>query len=768
MRLFKRTLSVLIVLCILMGMVQGLQIQVFAAPVPIEVRITGYNNDILTINWDMIPGAKKAVVSSDTPGFTCSNTTLVSSNITGLDFNKAYDIKVDVYSDDEGINKIGEGLVYFIPQIYFKAEIMEQQYVDISGGGREIGTKPKIGLKWNMPLVWTGNEYRFICDELNYIQNKIKAVYKNVKDLKTINFRINISSDRNLLNGDSEISSVLINYDGTGYKAKVSGNDANTVDIDFNRQTGEMALNLLGRADKNINLPDAEGINLPHEDIFPGTVYYMNIKPVFINLDSSNANTVKVGDPSAQNGSMLYGNVPYTYTPIRFMLTKDAIGNVYVRIYKVNQGSLYIPRLYYEVQLTDDPSITGDWSVKKVMDDSYFGSGVEYAVTVVSDIGTNNDVYYKVVVKSDAVSDRIASNAMPYNISQDSSRPPIPQDVRIVDRELVTREINEADGTKTTQKSTNVTISWLKPDNWNEIIGNSDPDSEIYYHILLNTYQSDQNIQPPPVLEADGVNYGRFPAVNRLVRYISAKSSNIKVNGNRLEYVLEGFELFKGEDADGICDEQLANQENYPDMLLPNKVYYIQMYTTKGADNKGSADPADMSDKSVPVSFTTLSGIYRDVPVPKNLKLNKNAIDKVEVPGPHESNYLELQFDKVSIDWSYYSDKNDLKGQVYYDIYMSTRTELNSFICIGTTENLNGDLQFSGLNDISTAIKFTVRNFTSQELVNRFGYGIRPNTTYYLMVRTRLKTDEGKEFVSMYTSILPVTTIRGSIIERVF
>jgi len=770
MKLFKRVLAFFIILCILTGMVPDILGQVFAAPVPVEVMISNYADGTLTINWGLIPGAKKVTLSSSTPGITFSNIGLSSATAGGLSNNVVYDIKVDIFSDDAGTVKIGEGLVYYIPRIIFKAEIMDQNYVDIPSGGREIGTQPKIKLKWDMPVVWDGDSYEYICDELQTMQSKLKSIYSNTKDLAAMNFSINISTDVNYLNGDSDISSVIVSFDGSGYKARVSGNDNVTSDVAFDRQTGEMSFILAGVAEKGVELPQTDGINLPHGEILPGTVYYMNIKPIFLSTDGSTAGIVRVGNPADQNGSMLYGTVPYTYTPIRFKLSKDAAGNLYVKIYKLNQGSLNLPRLYYEVQLTDDPSISGDWSVKKTMDDSYFASGAGYAITVISGIGVNNNLYYKIVVKSDAVSDRIESCSMPYNISKDLSRPPVPQDVGISGLSLVTREIEDADGTKITQKSTDVTISWLKPDDWDSIKNENNPDNEIYYHILLNTYQSDMDIQPPPELTAEGVKYGQFPAIYRLVRYVSAKSPNIVEKGDRLEYTLKGFELFKGEDADGICDEQLPNAENYPDMILPNKVYYVQMYTTKGTANKGSMDPDDMSDRSVPVSFTSLSSVQLDVPLPKNFRLTKNAIEKVEVPEPAEINYLEFQFDKVSIDWNYYiEDKNQQgqakEGKIYYDIFMSTQTGINSFILIGTTEDVNGDVQFTGLDDDSTSIKFMVKNFTSQELVNRFGEHIRPNATYYFMIRTRLVIDGmDEDLTSVYTPMLAVTTVRGEIV----
>jgi len=59
------------------------------------------------------------------------------------------------------------------------------------------------------------------------------------------------------------------------------------------------------------------------------------------------------------NGSILSGSHPYTYTSIRFQLSRDSSNNIYVKIYKINKGSLNMPRMFYEIQSSDDPTIPG-------------------------------------------------------------------------------------------------------------------------------------------------------------------------------------------------------------------------------------------------------------------------------------------------------------------------------------------------------------------------------------------------------------------------
>jgi len=61
-----------------------------------------------------------------------------------------------------------------------------------------------------------------------------------------------------------------------------------------------------------------------------------------------------------------------------------------------------MPRMFYEIQSSDDPTIPGDWTVRKTLDDSFFPQGADNALTVISGVGLNNIIYYKIVVKSDA------------------------------------------------------------------------------------------------------------------------------------------------------------------------------------------------------------------------------------------------------------------------------------------------------------------------------------------------------------------------------
>ena len=756
------------------------------ASAPVKIFVEDYSDGILTIRWIRPSGANSFKITYHTPE---GDTKTIESNegnlnifkIEGLQNDFIYDIGVEFYNGefDESSNqsgeKIGEGLLYFLPLISFYASHAGQEKEPIPGGGYQIGHKPRLNLEWAMPKVWDGGSVvkANANSAINSIETNLKQIYGGDLDIESLDFKINISTDSSNLNSGPSQASVNINYNGSGYETHVSGDEGVTSSVKASSAPDFLNFDIIGRSDLNASVPDAEEFVLPHKDILPGTVYYMNIKPEFKDAAKNTKSVISVGKPSDFNGSRLMGEHSYTYTPIRFELSKDSDNNIYVKIYRVNEGSLDLPRLFYEVQSSVDSSISGDWPVRKTINDTFFAGEARSAITVISGVNPNNTIYYKIVVKTDGADDRIESLPMDYKLEEDTSRPPVPREVTIVNRKLVSR-INEESGE--VEYSSDITVSWAKPHNWDEIRANTNPDDDIVFHFMLNTHQSEIDMENNPELIAEGKSYGRFPIKYRRVLYVSSK--DVEEIGNRLEYTIEGFNLFKGKyfnemvgDEPEILEEDIPNdEENYPNFLLPNTVYYLQMYTTN-ALNRNAEDLEKMSDKSVIVSFTTRSAQEFDVPLPINLRVSKNEAD-VFIDGENVeiSNFIEMQFDKVNINWSNYLLDTSVEKNIYYDIYMSTRPDINSFKLIGTTEDMNGDLLFIGVDDPkSTSVKFMVREFSQENPgYAAFGKKLRPNTTYYFIAKTRLSIkdeDEGieKDLQSEYTPAVPVTTVRGEI-----
>ena len=781
MKRMKRLTAALLALLLIYGLFAGFVVN--AAALPVNVYADGYALGTLNFRWDSLPGVQSAVVTYHTPDdadnadihvvkFDHTNT----ASISGLKSDYIYDIGVELYSQIGGNGELlGKGLLYYLPRITFFSSTItpDPAYDDITGGGRESGDKPELRLRWVEPKVYNGAKFNFVTHtaglaytaaNLAYMEAQLNNVYDDGRELDFLNYRINISSDLTKLNGGSSQAAIIINGGGSP-KANVSTSDPTpdvTCVVNGIDASGYYSFNLVGRKDTTVpNAPDAADNDdrLPDNDILPGSVYYMNIKPVFADSGNDTVNAVTSGSPEDQNGSMLSGTVSYACTPIRFQLSKDNLNNIYVKIYKINQGSLYLPRLYYQVQAGDDPSVLGDWTVKKTMDDTYFSGN--FAVTAISGVNPNNNIYYKIIVKSDSPNDRLESLRMPYMLSVDASKPPVPFGINVDDRILDAGTVKNPEEVDIDIKSTDVVISWNKPANWETA------KTDLVFHFMLGTSQTDLTTKVP--LYVNGAYWGSYIPKYRLVKYVDARSANIQDDGSRLSYTIKAFDLFKWEDALGsTAGHTIANPDGYPTFFAPNTVYYFKMYTTKLLD-AGTTDSSKMSDQSLVASFTSLNGVELEVPLPLNFSLDGNGKDTNIAP---PVNYIEVKFDKVTdLDWRNYTSNYDVSKYdyyIYYDLYMNSRTD-TPFTLIGTSGVPDGDVKFTGADDpSSTSIKAKISIFTvntANHVIDKFGSRLLPNTTYYFTAKTRLviqnKTvpDDRTEKESVDTAILPVTTV---------
>jgi len=803
----RKTAALFTAVVILYTVLGSLLTVAFAAAEPVTIVRDSYANGTLEISWSFA-GAKAAVVEYHIPdtnhnASAATPITVVDGNratITGLKSDYIYDIRVTLYGavDEGGLptgDPIGKGLMFFLPSVSFKSTVTDQPYDDIPGGGREIGKYPRLKLSWKVPRVYNGPANAFIPANLDnarlYMENELNAIYSNGINLSSLNFKINISTDLNKINSGSNQAAINIIQDplnDEAFTASVSGY-TETTSVRAADSTGYVSFDLWGRTDSSSTVPIPKSTDpgypniLRDPDILPGTVYYMNIKPFFRDSNDKDVAVFVFGKEEDYGGSFLMGERPYTSTPIRFQLTKDSANNIYVKIYRLNQGSLNLPQLYYEVQATDLPSTPGDWVVKKKMDDSFFSG--EFALTVIQGVNPLNLMYYKIVVKSSGATDRLESLAMPYILAADDDRPPLPTGIAVIDRLLHVEDVNKPGGGETTVKSTDIKLSWDKPLNWDTV------KDDLVFHFLLSTNQTETTNKVPIYVNGEQWGNQSYSVKYRRVKYIDAKSSDIIDAGNRLEYTLDAFELFKWEldtNNDGVMESGDipldTGDTDYPTFLIPNTIYYLQMFTTKKGD---AADPQDgqMSDRSIIISFTTLGDVETDVPLPMSFRLETNSRETVAgVP----RNYIELRFDKVTnLDWRHYTsnyDETKYSYNIYYDVYMNTRTD-TQFFPIGSTQlpGDKSDIIFTGVNDPqSTSIRMRISEFSdksvddlvnigllpddSRSAVDLFGEYLQPNTTYYFTLKTRLvirRLDDSelpKIMESISTAILPVTTIR--------
>lgn len=806
-----RLISVVLVLSMIFPVLSGIVQPVFAADNTLKVYIDDNAYDsaagTVKIRWDAVPDVTSCRIIYHVPTSTgCVPIQLNSSDanskidlasnsatITNIKNDIIYDFDVEL-TDSNGATY--GGIHYFLARISVYAEQVDQQSVSVAGGGVESGVYPAIKLTWNMPKVYVPNGI-LLSGTMKYA-NESDAMTMLDGTITKMGFAFNINDTDPKL---EQCASIIIDsYDDNNslFKAKISNdtNESRFSDVKWDKDTGKLSFYLLGVKDKKTELPTGtftlpKGIPegdrsnvLPDQDILPGNIYKIAMSSSYFKAPGEYVFPDTLTKPLTSNPLM--GTLEYTYTPVRFQLTKDAQNYVYVGIHRVNSGSLNMPKLYYDVLTNTVPSNQdSSWTSRTTVDDSTFEKQ-EYYITGFTGINPKNTIYYKVVVKSDSATDRIESLKLPYTLQDDTSRPPVPNNVSVSGVDLVLPQGGIPD------TSSDITITWDKPNNWDQIRGYLDKD--IYFHFAINVNATDldpdHTVTPDPILEANGKTYDRHEANYRLVKYVSANARDedgtykIKesTDGTKLIYKLKGYSLFKGEgiDADVTYDIPNTDVPAYPAYLLPNKTYYLQMYTTLAADKGTFTDSSKMSEKSLATSFTTLAPNGRDVPAPNSLEWVKTTINPVTATKPALDATVQVRFDALNIDWSKYtSNKITSNDEVIYDLYMSTSTEPNSFNRIGTTDSKKigttdqlppkRDVEFSQQTQTNTPWFYvTINNFTDTEEFNNnklFGNALSPNTTYYFMVKVRLRiVDELSNITeksSIGTKLLPVTTPRG-------
>lgn len=757
-----RLISAILVFSLIFSNISGIIQPVFAAPDLLNFSIdqNTFNENAGTVraNWNgqlnaagtityYVPGQAGPVTINIDSG---TNTAL----LTNIKKDYIYDINVALSNSSDSFTTEK----FYLAGVSVYAEQVKQQFVDYPGGGRETGVYPTIKLSWKLPKIYDGTSA--------FVPAKGSILSKMAPAIDRINYKFHMETSKTKPN----LADVIVNMKDDGsYTAMVSGDTTRVSDVKWDNAANEYSLYLLGVKDSETQIPTIQEIKdgtatipdsipsadvgyvLPHHEILPGCVYVVTLDTLVCDKDGQYVSKALTGATT----SPLTGIVNYTYTPVRFQLSKDSTDDILARINSVNLGDVSMPEFSYFVQISNvDSDDDSDWKdVKEIT--SISG---EYTITNIQGINPRNTVYYRIVVKSASVNDRIMSLSMPYRMQDDTAKTPVPKNVSVIGVNLSDPIPND------TERTSDIRIVWDKPVNWDET-----KDQEIYYHFLLSTSQKDLDPTVEYPLTANGKDYGNgndFAVKYRLVQYVSTNSGLIKENANdntKLEYTIKGLDLFKGIEGDGSTTA-LANPDAYPSFLLPNQTYYLQVYTTLPASKGTTTDSANMSEKSLTTSFTTLSLTSRDVPTVNNLQLASSKVNPAVGTTPANADVV-VKFENLNIDWSKYTSNHSTTGDaVIYQLFMSKQPDLSTFVQVGSSDDPASDVKFTSVvNGTSTTWVQADINAFSGDNINKFGYYLSPNTTYYFMVKVKLnlenETPNTRE--SIQSNLLPVTTPRA-------
>jgi len=383
-----RLISAIIILSMIFPLLSGIIQPAFAANIPLKVYVDSYIKGTATVNihWDAIPNVTSGTIVYHVPNGAVVQEVIVpiditknTASITQIKNDIIYDFTI-MLTDSSGQTYVGQQ--FFLPQVSLYAEQVDQQPVEVAGGGVETGVFPAIKLTWNMPKVF--NSYS---NAMEYANSSTTLAQIADGSINKLNFTFHIAADKSLANVEVKMKS-----DGT-YTAAISG-DTDTAkfsDVKWDSTSGKLSLYILGVKDNQSLVPSIAAIRnsvtgvdllpqqisqagdnlyvLPHSEVLPGTIYKMSMNTLFYNVSNQYVGSVAEG----LAGNPLLGATDYTYTPIRFQLTKDTYDNIYVRIHRINEGGVTMPRLYYEIQTSDVPSDQDtSWTTRKKLDDTYF------------------------------------------------------------------------------------------------------------------------------------------------------------------------------------------------------------------------------------------------------------------------------------------------------------------------------------------------------------------------------------------------------------
>ena len=771
------------------------------------------SQDSVTLEWSSVTDAVYYTIeyydhqgSFNEVAFNPPFDDVMQYEITGLQKDFIYKFNVNAEYTNPALNetfvkKVITGITFEIPTEIEDGRITDTP-IDLEGGGRQIGSRPGLKFRWKIPQIYEDGSVQLF------------------DEYESLDYRITWGTDTAGTN-KSQINirySTLINqyivsiFDGTKIRTIAEDVDVNTETpgyITFDCYGPDVTQPLVMKKGDNLAYPSAgedpgfdpdNMLNFPENpdgsinydevdlseiyynaDIKPGTVYKAKIEPRF--RTAYDSNTVAFLPASLTRG--------YTYTPLRFQISKDSLGNIIVTIFKVNQEDKdagNTVNFMYEVEYATNEEFFGSITSARQTDE--FSPG-ESMVIFIENRNYFTPFYYKVVAWSPAEDEILSSDPMEYTISLDASMPPLPENLEAEEIVSVGGNVTNtfypsavtADNEDYSVKSAEVTLRWSKPLAYNDFLEEEDPTQQVYFHVLLSTEQIiEENGQELIDTIYGNQEYAKeYDSAYRDVCRININACTLE--GEYLEFTIDGLNLFKSYEKVG--DEIVStpyfpeDYDDYPTYLLPNKTYFVKMYSMRDFAGEGSL----ASDMSLTISFTTPIGIKTELASPGGFDLKINGIPEENIHTP-----IILEWQKITYDIADFTENISNQADVYYDLYMSDGSYIDSgernqnlpnfdyqignvsqiatFYRIGTQE-VESDVVFSGYSSpTSQLVTSSIDDFPNDEDVSSiFGESIKKDTTYFFIVKSRLVIEDEDPVVSSPSNIIAVTTLKGDIIE---
>lgn len=699
-----------------------------------------------------------------------------------------YDVRVNMYTVADPVTPAYSGLAHMLVDITFTGESFNEmaKFRDIEDNNPNLdgelpgsavivrsGANPLMKLKWKIPTIYAGGAIRYITDRTSAAPTA--AISLIDAPVTEVGFQVSMTKGK----GGNTVMTYNTEYNG-----------ANMRIASFNTPVTDITNGIVTSLDGYVTLTfeNTEGIE-------PGTEYeFVNIGLILKNAlgeqvplrrtnmktDQDNRFTVL----NVDNAFSDYGTeLTSIFTPLYFEMTKVDVDKVEIRFRKVTNG--VYPELFYQVQhssrLDDLYSTNMQWT--KIPNAS-LAAGEQFGSTIVEfDLpGYTHPEYYFRVVFYDSGSTTPRNSSLAVNLQllgTDTGKPPLPRDVKITPIYTGREDVVTHDGTTVEIPSNDLKISFEKPlswkeqANWNAFKANPYADEDYTFHFLISTWLPGTVTEPEPrVIGLTNTATIYMPVKQKRVLVVSKKDlTEDPLDPDRLVFTMDGTDLFRDE----VMDTNITFENNedasedaipgdYPDFLVPNTMYYAQVFTSRyedipaiNADIWGDAAglaPAlqlRLSYTSPITSFTTYPLEELPVPIPVH-ELGIEPTTNVDpVTGVTTLTGISVSYERILSDaeWIRYTTVQDDRV-VEYTTYVSKTLNEADFRPILPIDDAPYPAEADQIQRGISISQITLPNGSTESIL--------PNTTYYVKMQASLRVGGLLIGRSDYTAIKSITT----------
>ncbi|MCL2740866.1 MAG: hypothetical protein FWE70_01995 [Oscillospiraceae bacterium] len=351
---------------------------VSAAPAPGSFTVgIAYSGNNLTVTWPNVPGAEAVRVTWTVPLPGGLGTTLEKVVPKGPDGNLptgtdlgyiradfVSEIEVGVYDEYDSVgdavpataNLLRQGLAFFMSGVTFKSEALIQFPEVLPPGGKEIGSKPILMLWWNRPEILINGTAYYLDDDaavpppigvtpFAYARDRMNAVYGGRYNSSTLNYVIRVEGSTGI-----SATNIDISYDGLsgeylvtvqGYEP-AAGDPHPTVSMGA---TGRNSIYLFGKRDQTSVVPPTVA-----EYIAASQAYFDGFAAYF----SDPAILAAFADHGTVHNGILAGTIYNMYIMLAF---KNASGNEDFSFVTVGDPSSYGRSPVWQGSITIDEEV---------------------------------------------------------------------------------------------------------------------------------------------------------------------------------------------------------------------------------------------------------------------------------------------------------------------------------------------------------------------------------------------------------------------------